>query len=98
MSAIVRPVWFIVGASSGFGKAIALEALKRGHKVIGTARDSSKLSAITESGGQVLDLDVTADNATIQAAVDKAVALYGKITHVANAAGYVLEGSIEESS
>lgn len=98
MSAIVSPVWFIVGASSGFGKAIALEALKRGHKVIGTARDSSKLSVITDAGGQVLDLDVTADNATIQAKVDKAATLYGKITHVINAAGYILEGSIEESS
>jgi NADPH:quinone reductase-like Zn-dependent oxidoreductase len=92
------PVWFITAASSGFGKSIALEALKRGHKVIATARNSSKLTDLKEAGAEVMDLDVTSDEATIQAVIDKAVAVYGKITHVINAAGYIFEGAVEEST
>ena len=98
MSAITSPVWFVVGASSGFGKYIALEALRRGHKVIGTSRDSSKLSDLKEAGAEVIDLDVTADDPTLKTAVDKAIAIYGNITHLINSAGYFLEGAMEEAS
>jgi NADP-dependent 3-hydroxy acid dehydrogenase YdfG len=33
------PVWFITGASSGFGEAFARYALDRGYRVVATARD-----------------------------------------------------------
>jgi hypothetical protein len=36
-------VWFITGTSTGFGCLLAEEALKRGERVIATARDVSKL-------------------------------------------------------
>ncbi|CAK7207989.1 hypothetical protein SEUCBS139899_010823 [Sporothrix eucalyptigena] len=91
-------VFLITGASSGFGKAIALEALRRGHKVIATARDASKLGQLKEAGAAVLDLDVAAGDESVAAAFQKAHAIYGRLTHVVNAAGYVLEGAIEESS
>ncbi|KAK4449317.1 putative oxidoreductase YusZ [Podospora aff. communis PSN243] len=92
------PVWFITATSSGFGKAIALEALQRGHKVIATARNSSKLAELKEAGAAVMDLDVTADDATLAAKLSEANAMHGKITHVVNAAGYILVGAIEEAS
>ncbi|KAK3394488.1 hypothetical protein B0H63DRAFT_461069 [Podospora didyma] len=91
-------VWFITGASSGFGEAIAQEALRRGHRVIATARNSSKLTALKEAGASILDLDVTSDDETLAAKLKEANAVYGKITHVANCAGYILEGTIEEAS
>ena len=90
-------VWLVTATSSGFGKAIALEALSRGHKVIATARDSSKLAELKKAGAAVLDLDVTSDEETLAAKLKEASAIYGKITHVANCAGYILEGAIEEA-
>ncbi|KAK4155545.1 hypothetical protein C8A00DRAFT_13405 [Chaetomidium leptoderma] len=98
------PVFLITGASSGFGEAIAHEALSRGHHVIATARNKSKLAASLESAGSagavmaVLDLDVTSDEATLAAVFAQAHAIHGYITHVVNCAGYLLEGAVEEAS
>ena len=39
-------VWFITGSSSGFGLLLAREVLKRGERVIATARDASKLAEL----------------------------------------------------
>jgi NADP-dependent 3-hydroxy acid dehydrogenase YdfG len=90
-------VWFITATSSGFGKAIAFEALRRGHKVIATARNSAKLSELKAAGAAVMDVDVTSDDETMAAKLSEASAIYGKITHVVNAAGYILVGAIEEA-
>lgn len=90
-------VWFITGASSGFGKSIALEALRRGHKVIASARSASKLGELKEAGATVMDVDVTSDDKTLASKLAEVNALYGKITHVVNAAGYILEGAVEET-
>lgn len=90
------PVWLITATSSGFGKQIALEALSRGHKVIATARDSSKLTPLKSKGASILDLDVTADEATLAAKFAEAAVIHGKLTHVVNAAGYILVGAVEE--
>lgn len=95
---MTTPVFFITGASSGFGKAIALDALGRGYHVVASARDASKLADLKSAGAAVLDLDVSAGDAVVGAAFQKAAALYGGLTHVVNAAGYVLEGAVEESS
>ncbi|KAJ0385982.1 hypothetical protein COL922a_005245 [Colletotrichum nupharicola] len=91
------PVWFITGASSGFGFEIAKEALARGHKVIATARNPSKISALASSGADLLPLDVAADEASVTDTVNEAFALHGKVTHVINSAGYVLDGTVEEA-
>ncbi|OTB07842.1 hypothetical protein M426DRAFT_317734 [Hypoxylon sp. CI-4A] len=96
--ALTDNVWFIVGASSGFGKAIALEALHRGDKVVAGSRNLAKMADLEAAGALVLALDVTADDKTIQAAMQKAIDTYGKITHCVNAAGYVLQAAIEEAS
>ena len=91
-------VWFITGASSGFGKAIGHEALRRGHKVIATARSASALGELKAAGAATMDLDVTANDKVLAAKFSDANAIYGKITHVANAAGYALTGAVEEAS
>ncbi|KAI1774197.1 NAD(P)-binding protein [Hypoxylon cercidicola] len=91
-------VWFIAGASNGFGRAIGFEALKRGDKVVATSRNPAKMAELKDAGALVLALDVTSDDATIQAVLQKAVDTYGKITHCVNAAGYILEAAIEEAS
>ncbi|KAI8954928.1 NAD(P)-binding protein [Xylaria longipes] len=91
-------VWFITGASSGFGKAIAEEALRRGDAVVASSRRATSLKDLESLGAMLLDLDVTGEDATLSAAFQKAVDKYGKITHFINAPGYLLEGPAEGAS
>jgi NADP-dependent 3-hydroxy acid dehydrogenase YdfG len=91
-------VWFITGASSGFGKAIAIEALGRGDSVVASSRRGTSLKELESLGAMLLDLDVTSDDATLSAAFQAAVDKYGKITHFINAPGYLLEGPTEGAS
>lgn len=92
------PVWLITGAGTGFGNSIALEALTRGHKVIATGRRLSALSSLKAAGAATLELDVTAPEAIIDAKIKEAHDIYGYLTYIVNAAGYVLEGTCEEAS
>jgi NADP-dependent 3-hydroxy acid dehydrogenase YdfG len=92
------PVWFITAASSGFGKHITLEALKRGHKVIATARNPAKIADLKEAGADTVALDVTAPLPELEKVAKEANDKYGYITHLVNAAGYILVGAVEETS
>ncbi|WCB93059.1 FabG-like 3-oxoacyl-(acyl-carrier-protein) reductase [Baekduia alba] len=85
-------VWFITGASSGFGRAIAEVAVARGHPVIATARD---VTTVADLGAHALALDVS-DPASVDAAVARAVALTGGIDVLVNNAGYGLLGAVED--
>lgn len=92
------PVWFITAASSGFGKYMALEALSRGHKVIASARSTSRIADLKEKGAVTVTLDVTAPILEIEKIAKAANESYGYITHLVNAAGYILIGAVEETS
>jgi len=92
------PVWLITAASSGFGKAIAESALKRGHKVIATARSTSKLESLAAAGATTISLDVTWPLDQITQTIAEAQLVYGRIDILVNAAGYILEGAVEETS
>lgn len=91
------PVWLITGTTSGFGQAIAHEALARGHHVIATARNAARLGSLQAAGAAVLDLDVTSGEQILAATFARANAIHGRITHVVNCAGYILEGTVEEA-
>lgn len=91
---------FITGVSSGFGKALANEALAAGHRVIGTLRDEQAVQTFTaHPSGNALGfcLDVT-DFAAIDARVAEVVASHGPVDVLVNNAGYGHEGVFEESS
>jgi NADP-dependent 3-hydroxy acid dehydrogenase YdfG len=63
-------VWFITGASRGFGRVWAEAALGRGDKVIATARNPEALNDLASAHGDallVLPLDVTDRNAVFDA-------------------------------
>lgn len=92
------PVWLITGAGTGFGKAIALSALKRGHRVVATARRLSVLSNLVDAGAHVMVLDVTVPEDDIAAKVKEAHGAYGRLDYLVNSAAYVLEGTCEEAS
>ncbi|KAI1319481.1 NAD(P)-binding protein [Xylariaceae sp. FL0255] len=86
------------GASAGFGEAIAKEALARGDSIIASSRRGATLKHLEAAGALVLDLDVTSDDATLQAAMQKGIDKYGKITHFINAPGFLLSGPAEGAS
>lgn len=91
------PVWFITGASRGFGNEFARVALEHGCKVAATAR---KPEAVTQTLGEhenllPIALDVT-NQEQIDDAVKKAIDTYGRIDVLVNNAGYGIFGALEE--
>ncbi len=93
-------VWFITGASRGFGREWAIAALDRGDKVVATARRVDTLSDLAEKYGDhllPLELDVTNQSAVV-AAVDQGYEHFASLDVVINNAGYGLFGMIEEVS
>jgi NAD(P)-dependent dehydrogenase (short-subunit alcohol dehydrogenase family) len=93
-------VWFITGASRGFGRIWAEAALLRGDNVVATARSLSAVADLTERFGDAvlpLALDVT-DAEQVKQVVPQAHAHFGRLDVVVNNAGYSLIGTIEEGS
>ena len=93
-------VWFITGASRGFGHVWAEAALKRGDKVAATARKLESIADLKEKYGEnvlTLALDVTQPE-QVKTAVAQAHAHFGRLDIVFNNAGYSLVGTIEEAS
>ena len=95
-----RKIWFITGASRGFGRAFAEAALAQGDTVVGTVRDDTQRAAFDalkpgSSFGRVLDVRETAAVAPVVDEVERTV---GPIDVVINNAGYGHEGILEESS
>lgn len=93
-------VWFITGTSRGFGRIWAEDALKRGDKVVATARSLADIAPLAETYGDAvltLALDVT-DREQVAEVVAKAHAHFGRLNVVVNNAGYALIGAIEEAS
>ncbi|MFD8734192.1 SDR family oxidoreductase [Streptomyces sp. NPDC059618] len=95
---MTQKIWFITGASRGFGREWAVAALERGDSVAATARDLSTLGDLRETYGErllPLQLDVTDRDADF-AAVRLAHERFGRLDVVVNNAGYGHFGMIEE--
>src|SRR3954452_6588272 len=92
-------VWFITGASRGFGALIAEAALAAGDAVVATARDPNTVAARLGAHERLLAtrLDVTSE-AEAHEAAGQAVRKFGRIDILVNNAGYGLLGAIEEAS
>lgn len=92
------PVWLITGGSSGLGASIAHAALRAGHRVAVTARDSSRLDALAaDYPGAVLPLSMDLTSTTeIEAAVAAAEGWHGHINVLVNNAAVGYLALIEE--
>ncbi|GAO44044.1 SDR family NAD(P)-dependent oxidoreductase [Flavihumibacter petaseus] len=91
---------FITGASKGFGKIWAEAFLKRGDKVIATARNLDSLNDLVKQYGENIlpvRLDVN-DRDAVFVAVNKGHQHFGKIDVLINNAGFGLFGAVEETT
>jgi NAD(P)-dependent dehydrogenase (short-subunit alcohol dehydrogenase family) len=91
-------VWFVTGASRGFGRIWTEAALKRGDKVAATARDSNALDDLVGTHGDsilALPLDVT-DRDAVFARISQAHRHFGRLDVILCNAGYGYMGALEE--
>lgn len=94
------PIWFITGASSGLGRALAVAVLSRGWRAAMTARRPETLADLTAEHGDralALALDVT-NSRSIASAVRDAETHFGAIDVLVNNAGYGYLSAIEEGN
>lgn len=90
----------ITGVSSGFGRALAEQALAAGHRVVGTVRNAEAKLAFealgaTHAFGRLLDVT---DFEAIDGVVADVEESVGPVDVLVNNAGYGQEGVLEESS
>ena len=93
-----KPVWFITGCSTGFGRELSVILLKRGYRVVVTARDKAKVDDIVaahDKTGLALKLDVDKQD-QIDAAVKATEGRFGRIDVLVNNAGYGYLAAVEE--
>ncbi len=91
-----QKVWFITGASSGFGQEMVKALLQEGELVVATSRDKSKFAEITDPnflGVEVKDLNSEVE---VKVAVEQALTRFKRIDVLVNNAGYGLSGMFEE--
>src|SRR2546430_13466386 len=100
-----KQVVLITGSSTGFGRLFTETLARKGHTVFATMRDpggrnaknASEVRGLAEKESlpiHILELDVT-DDASVERAVNAAIAKAGRIDVAINNAGYVLSGLAE---
>lgn len=90
--------WLITGVSSGFGYEMTKQLLKSGDTVIGTVRNTSKVTDLIEEYKNTFDcviLDVT-DTEAVKQTVKNAFEKHGRVDVVVSNAGYGMFGCVEE--
>ena len=93
-------VWFITGASTGFGRILAEEVLRAGERVVATARRPEQIADLESAfpgAAKAVALDVT-DPAAVEAATASALESFGRVDVLVNNAGYGLAGAVEEAT
>ena len=90
-----QQVALVTGASSGIGKAAATALAAAGFHVIGTGRNTARVTA--PAGVTYLDLDVT-NNESVASVVKQVIDRFGHIDVLVNNAGVGATGAAEEFS
>ncbi|WPU98327.1 oxidoreductase [Mucilaginibacter sp. cycad4] len=93
-------VWFITGASKGFGLSLVKQLLGAGQLVAATSRNLQELTAaVNTTSNSFLPLQVDLVNdSSVSLALQHTYEAFGRIDVVINNAGYGIGGAIEELS
>lgn len=93
-------VWFITGASRGFGLEITKLLLEKGHRVAATTRQLDRLErTIGRENDRFFPLQTDLVNeASVKNVLTETVAKFGRLDVVVNNAGYGQFGYVEEIS
>lgn len=90
--------WLVTGCTSGIGENFVHAIIARGDRVIATARNATeRLQPAKDAGAAILDLDITAPQAEIDAKVKEAIGVYGCLDVLVNNAGYIEASLVEEA-
>ncbi len=95
-----KKVWLVTGASKGLGLTLVKKLLQENYCVVATTRSAKSLiEEIGNTSEVFLPIEVNlTDDHEVKAAVEKAIAHFGKIDVVVNNAGYGQIGTLEELS
>jgi NAD(P)-dependent dehydrogenase (short-subunit alcohol dehydrogenase family) len=92
-----KPIWFVTGCSTGFGRALANLLLECGYRTVVTARNTDDIQDMAvNTNALVLKLDVT-DPANVEVAIQQAIQTFGQIDVLVNNAGIGYFAAVEES-
>lgn len=91
-------VAIITGASSGIGRATALLFAKKGSKVIAVGRNQKELNALRDEVELKVQLADVREIKQVEKLVTDTADSFGKIDILVNAAGIILNGSIEDTN
>ncbi|MET0634482.1 MAG: SDR family oxidoreductase [Chitinophagaceae bacterium] len=93
-----QKVWFVTGASKGFGLALVKLLLSKGIRVAATSREEKELARQVGDPNEnflPLKVDISSDE-SVKEALRKTVDEFGRVDVVVNNAGYAIFGSVEE--
>jgi short-subunit dehydrogenase len=94
-------VWYVTGASQGFGLALVKKLLSAGYRVAATSRNAETLEQAVgmTDAERFLPLGVDlGDFDVIQHSVEETKARFGTIDVLVNNAGYGMAGTLEETA
>ena len=93
-----RLIWLVTGCTSGIGEKFVHAILARGDRVIATARNATeRLQHAKDAGAAILDLDITAPQAELDAKIKEAIGIYGALDVLVNNAAYIEASLVEEA-
>lgn len=83
-----QTAWLVTGTTSGIGAALVDHIISRGDKIVASGRNvEQKLGHLKSDNVALLELDVGAGKAIVEAQVKKAWEIFGHIDVLINNAG-----------
>ena len=93
----MKKVIIVTGASSGIGKATALQLIQEGHTVYGLARRVENMQDLIKAGGNAMSMDVTQHD-QVKAVIAEIIKRENRIDVLVNNAGFAIWGAVEDVS